>query len=125
MSTPAPLDPRLWHASAAPRRFLAATVACGVVISGCAVASAIVLARIVSRVITVPGARGLSQYAATLAVLAILWMVRSATHWLQARLAQRGASAVIADLSEQVLSAVTSRQPRQLTAQRDAAATVV
>lgn len=125
MSTRAPLDPRLWHASAAPRRFLAATVACGVVISGCAVASAIVLARIVSQAIIDPGARGLSQYAATLAVLAILWMVRSATHWLQARLAQRGASAVIADLSEQVLSAVTSRQPRQLTVQRDAAATVV
>ena len=28
-----PLDPRLWQASAAVRRFLAATVCCGVVVS--------------------------------------------------------------------------------------------
>ena len=46
-------------------------------------------------------------------------------HWLQARLGQRGASAVIADLSGQVLAAVTARQPRELAAQRDAAAVVV
>ncbi|ORA35236.1 thiol reductant ABC exporter subunit CydD [Mycobacterium branderi] len=107
------------------RRFLFATVTCGLVISGCAIASAIVLAHIVSRVITDPGARGLRQWAPMLSILLALWAVRSAAHWLQARLGQRGASAVIADLSGQVLAAVTARAPRQLAAQRDAAATVV
>lgn len=38
---------------------------------------------------------------------------------------QRGASAVIADLSGRVLDAVTARQPGELAAQRDAAAVVV
>ena len=54
-----------------------------------------------------------------------LWTVRTVTQWLQARLGQRGASAVIADLSGQVLTAMTARQPRELAAQRDAAAVVV
>ncbi|GBE67884.1 thiol reductant ABC exporter subunit CydD [Mycobacterium sp. MFM001] len=125
MTSRAPLDPRLWRESAALRRFLIATVTCGVVISGCAIASAIVLAHIVSRVITDPATRDLRQWAAMLSILLALWTVRSATHWVQARLGQRGASAVIADLSGQVLSAVTARQPRQLADQRDAAATVV
>lgn len=125
MSSRAPLDPRLWRGSAALRRFLIATVTCGVVISGCAIASAIMLAHIVSRVITDPAARDLRQWAAMLSILSALWAVRSAAHWLQARLGQRGASAVIADLSGQVLAAVTARQPRQVAVQRDAAATVV
>src|SRR6202011_3484803 len=46
-------------------------------------------------------------------------------HWLQARLGQRGASAVIADLSGQVLRNVTALSPRQLAEQRDAAGVVV
>ena len=41
------------------RRFLVAAVGCGVVISGCAIGSAIVLASIVARVITDPSARSL------------------------------------------------------------------
>jgi ATP-binding cassette, subfamily C, bacterial CydD len=60
-----------------------------------------------------------------LAILLTVWAVRTLVHWLQARLGQRGASAVIADLNGQVLAAVTARQPRQLAAQRDAAAAVV
>ena len=60
-----------------------------------------------------------------LSILLAVWAVRAVAHWLQARLGQRGASAVIADLSGQVLAAVTARQPRQLAAQRDAAAAVV
>ncbi len=54
-----------------------------------------------------------------------LWAVRTVTHWLQARLGQRGADAVITDLSGQVLTAVTARQPNELAAQRDTAAVVV
>jgi len=96
-----------------------------VVIAGCAIASAILLAHIASRVITDPAARTLSQWAPMLSILLGVWAVRAVAHWLQARLGQRGASAVIADLSGQVLTAVTARQPRQLAAQRDAAAAVV
>ncbi|MBV8290618.1 MAG: thiol reductant ABC exporter subunit CydD, partial [Mycobacterium sp.] len=107
------------------RHFLVATTVCGVVIAGCAIASAILLAHIASRVITDPAARTLSQWAPMLSILLGVWAVRAVAHWLQARLGQRGASAVIADLSGQVLTAVTARQPRQLAAQRDAAAAVV
>jgi ATP-binding cassette subfamily C protein CydD len=96
-----------------------------VLISGCAIGSAILLAHIVSRVITDPAARSLSHWAPLLSVLLAVWAVRVAAHWLQARLGQHGASTVIADLSGQVLAAVTARPPRQLAAQRDAAAVVV
>jgi ATP-binding cassette, subfamily C, bacterial CydD len=95
------------------------------VISGCAIGSAILLAHIASRVITDPAARNLHQWAPMLSILLTLWAVRAVARWLQARLGQRGASAVIADLSGQVLAAVTARQPRQLAAQRDATAAVV
>lgn len=98
---------------------------CGVVISGCAIGSAIVLASIVARVVTDPSARSLRGWAGPLSILLALWVIRTATHWLQARLGQRGASAVIADLNGQVLAAVTARQPNELAAQRDAAAVVV
>jgi len=95
------------------------------VIAGCAIGSAILLAHIASRVITDPAARDLGQWAPMLSILLAVWVVRAVANWLQARLGQRGASAVIADLSGQVLTAVTARQPRQLAAQRDAAAVVV
>jgi ATP-binding cassette, subfamily C, bacterial CydD len=119
------LDPRLWRASAALRRYLVATVGCGVVISGCAIGSAIVLAGIVARAVGASSSRGLGAWLGPLSILLALWVVRTVTHWLQARLGQRGASAVIADLSGQVLAAVTARQPSELAAQRDAAAVVV
>jgi ATP-binding cassette, subfamily C, bacterial CydD len=95
------------------------------VISGCAIASAILLAHIASRVITGPSVRHLREWAPLLSILLAVWAVRTVARWLQARLGQCGASAVIADLSAQVLAAVTARQPRQLAAQRDAAATLV
>jgi len=119
------VDPRLWRASTALRRYLIAAVACGLVISGCSIGSAIVLASIVARVVSDPSARNLHPWLGPLSILLALWVVRTATSWLQARLGQRGASAVIADLSGQVLTAVTARQPNQLAAERDAAAVVV
>jgi ATP-binding cassette subfamily C protein CydD len=60
-----------------------------------------------------------------LSLLLALWAIRTVAHWLQARLGQRGASALIADLSGQVLTAVTARQPNVVAAQRDSAAVVV
>jgi ATP-binding cassette, subfamily C, bacterial CydD len=100
-------------------------VGCGVVISGCAIGSAIVLASVVAHIITDPSARNLHAFLTPLAILLALWVVRTLTHWLQARLGQRGATAVIADLNRQVLEAVTGRQPNELAAQRDDAAVVV
>jgi ATP-binding cassette, subfamily C, bacterial CydD len=96
-----------------------------VVISGCAIGSAILLAHIASRVITDPAARNLAHWTPMLSILLAVWGVRAVAHWMQARLGQHGASAVIADLSGQVLTAVTARQPRQLAAHRDDAAAVV
>lgn len=119
-----PVDPRLWRASAAMRRFLVATTAYGVLISGCTIASAVVLADIVARVITDPGQRSLDRIATSLSILLSLWAVRTIAHWRQGRLAQRGASDVIADLSHQVLRAATSLPPRQL-AERHAEAAVL
>jgi ATP-binding cassette, subfamily C, bacterial CydD len=119
------VDPRLWRASTALRRYLFAAVACGVVISGCAIGSAVVLASIVAEVVSNPAVRGLHQWLGPLSILLALWAVRAATAWVQARLGQRGASAVIADLNGQVLAAVTAREPRRLAAERDAAAVVV
>lgn len=107
------------------RRYLVAAVGCGVLISGCAIGSAIVLAGVVARILGDPAARSLRVLLIPLSILLALWAIRALTHWLQARLGQRGASAVIADLSGQVLSAVTARQPGELAAQRDAAAVVV
>lgn len=95
------------------------------VISGCAIASAIVLARIVSGVVIDPSTRSVAHWSPLLAVLVVLWTVRTAVHWAQARLGQRGAGAVIAELSGQVLAAVTARSPGRLAAERDAAAVVV
>jgi ATP-binding cassette, subfamily C, bacterial CydD len=98
-------------------------VGCGVVISGCAIGSAIVLASVVARVIADPAARGSCW--GSLSILLALFVGRAVTHWLQARLGQRGASAVIADLNGEVLKAVTARQPSELAALRDDAAIVV
>ncbi len=121
----APLDPRLWRASAAVRRFLIASVCCGVVISGAAIASAVVLAHIVAGVITDPATRTLAHWTSWLLILFGLWAIRVAAQFVQVRLSQRGASATIADLGGQVLRSVTSAEPRQLAQQRDDAAFVV
>ena len=95
------------------------------VISGATIASAVLLAHILAGVMTDPSARTLGHWVFPLAALAGLWSVRVATHWLQAHLAQRGATAVIADLGGQVLRSVTALPPRQLAEQRDDAAVVV
>ncbi|MEB4211831.1 thiol reductant ABC exporter subunit CydD [Mycobacterium sp. 94-17] len=107
------------------RRYLVAAVGCGVLISGCAIGSAIVLARIVARAVADPAARNLHVFWGPLSILLALWLVRALTHWLQARLGQRGAGAVISELSGRVLAAVTARAPGELAAQRDSAAVVV
>ncbi|HKP44457.1 thiol reductant ABC exporter subunit CydD [Mycobacterium sp.] len=107
------------------RRFLAASVACGVVISGTTIASAVVLAQIVAGVITDPATRSVAHWAGPLWILVSLWTIRTLAHWVQGRLSQRGATAVIAELAGQVLRTVTALPPRRLAAERDSAATVI
>ncbi|WP_198538816.1 thiol reductant ABC exporter subunit CydD [Mycolicibacterium wolinskyi] len=105
------------------RRYLVAAVACGVAIAGTTIASAVVLAHIVSGVVTNPN--GPADWAGELVTLAALWLLRTLAQWLQGRLSQRGATVVIGELSSQVLRSVTARPPRDLAAERDAAAVVV
>ncbi len=107
------------------RRFLVSTTACGVLISCCTIASSVVLADILARVITDPGARSLHGLLGPVSILLSLWIFRTLITWQQGRLAQRGASAVIADLSRSVLTATASLSPRQLAAARDDAAILV
>lgn len=107
------------------RRFLVATTACGVLIAACTIASAVVLASVVARVVTDPASRSVAALGGPLVILLVLWTVRTLVHWKEGTLAQRGASAVIADLTDQVLTTATSLPPRELAAQRDDAAVVV
>ncbi|MDV3135533.1 thiol reductant ABC exporter subunit CydD [Mycobacterium sp. 29Ha] len=107
------------------RRFLVSSTACGVLIAGATIASAVVLADIAARVITDPDARSLSRLAGPLSILVLLWTFRTVVTWRQGRLAQRGASEVIADISRSVLAATTALPPRQFTRHRDDAAILV
>jgi ATP-binding cassette subfamily C protein CydD len=107
------------------RRYLVGTTACGVLISACAIASAVVLAQIVAGVINDPVDRSMTRIATPVSILLLLWTIRTLTQWQQGRLAQSGSSAVIADLSRQVLTSTTSLSPRRLAERRDDAAVLV
>jgi ATP-binding cassette subfamily C protein CydD len=104
------------------RRHVAASVCCGVVIAGCAIASAVLLAHVIAGVITDPASRTVSHWAKALWILLALWVVRAAAQWLQARLSQRGATTVIAEFNERVLTTVCALPPAELAAKRDDAA---
>ncbi|MCV7212234.1 thiol reductant ABC exporter subunit CydD [Mycolicibacterium canariasense] len=107
------------------RRYLAASVACGALISAATVASAWVLAHIVAGVITDPATRSLSHWSGQLSILVALWIIRSAGSWLQARMSQRAATAVIGELSAGVLHSVTERTPQDLVAVRAESAVIL
>jgi ATP-binding cassette, subfamily C, bacterial CydD len=84
----------LLRATGAMRRYLVASVACGVVITGTAIASAVVLAHIVAGIVTEPASRTLAHWAPSLSILVVLWTVRCAAQWAQGRLSQRGATPI-------------------------------
>ncbi|MCW2690366.1 MAG: cydD [Mycobacterium sp.] len=107
------------------RRYLCASVACGIGIAGATIASAVLLAHIVAAIVTDPATRYVGYWTLPLSILLALWAVRALVGWLQGRLSQHSASAVIADLAGQVLRTVTALPPRQLAEQRDTAATLV
>jgi ATP-binding cassette, subfamily C, bacterial CydD len=115
----------LWRASPAMRRYLVASVACGVAITGATLAAAVMLAQIVSGIITDPASRTVAHWLPSVTALLALWLFRMLAQWVQGRLSQRGATAVIGELSARVLRTVTALPPRQLAAERDAAAVVV
>ncbi|WP_445170617.1 thiol reductant ABC exporter subunit CydD [Mycolicibacterium sp. Dal123E01] len=102
-----------------------ATVGCGTLIAGCAIASAVVLGHLVAGVITDPATRSIGYWRTDLVILAMLWLIRAVVQWMQGRLGQRGASAVIADLAGQVLRTVTALPPAVRHGKRDDAATVI
>jgi ATP-binding cassette, subfamily C, bacterial CydD len=107
------------------RRHLAASACCGVVIAASALATAVLLARLVAGMVSEPGTRTVAHWAPTLLLLLGIWTVRVLAQWVQGRLSQRGATVAIAQLAERVLVAVTSRSPRRLAAERDEAALLV
>lgn len=75
---------RRFPATTAMRRHLAASVWCGLLISGSAIASAVLLAHLVAGVITDENSRTVAHWAPTLSILLGLWTVRVLTQWLQA-----------------------------------------
>ncbi|WP_313673687.1 thiol reductant ABC exporter subunit CydD [Mycolicibacterium sp.] len=107
------------------RGYLFGAVGCGLLIAGSAIAAAVVLGHLVAGVITDPATRSIAYWRSSLLLLVVLWSVRAVAQWLQARLGQRGASAVIADLSGLVLRRVTALPPNELAVRRDEAATVI
>lgn len=102
------------------RRHLAATVGSGVVIAAATLAAAVVTAQVVAGVITTRAP--LSHWIPQLLALAALWSLRAGAQWWQARLGQHGATAMIADLDAQVLTAVTALPPHRRQAVHDEAA---
>lgn len=107
------------------RRYLVASVAGSAIITAATIGAAVVLAQIVAGVITDPSARTVAQWADQLWILLALWTVRVVAHWWQGKLSQHAATAVIAELSTQVLRTVTAAAPRELATLRDDAAVVV
>lgn len=107
------------------RRYLAAAVLCGAVISAATIAGACLLARVVAGIITDPGTRTLGSWSTELAILAGVWAARVVAQHLQAGLSQRAATAVIGELSADVLRTVTAMPPQRLQQVRDEATVVV
>ena len=109
-------------ATAAMRRHLVASVACGVVVAGSTIVGAVLLAHLVAGVVTDDAPRTVAHWAPTLWSLLGTWVIRVIAQWLQARLGQHGATAVIGELNERVLATVTAVPPRELATVRDDAA---
>lgn len=107
------------------RGYLFGAVGCGLLIAASTIGAAVVLGHLVAGLITDPSTRSIGYWRSSLLILAALWAVRALGQWLQARLGQRGASAVIADLSGQVLRSVTALPPSELAVRRSDAATVI
>ncbi|MGL5443921.1 MAG: thiol reductant ABC exporter subunit CydD, partial [[Mycobacterium] stephanolepidis] len=120
-SRSAPVDPRLWRRSAPARRYLILTVLCELVMTACTLTIAVVLARALALLITDPASRDMAHMGQPMAILIVLWMVRAGAQGIQTRFSERGATGVIADLDDQLLSTIAEAQPRDLEQFRDSA----
>ena len=124
-SRSAPVDPRLWRRSAPARRYLILTVLCELVMTACTLTIAVVLARALALLITDPASRDMAHMGQPMTFLVVLWTLRAAAQGVQTRFSERGATGVIADLDDQLLSAIAEAQPRDLEQFRDSATTVL
>lgn len=106
-------------------RQLAASVCCGVINSGAAIAGAVMLAHVLAGIVTDPSARTLTHWTPPLLILLGVWIIRVLAQWAQARLSQREATAVIADLNRRLLTDVSSLPPREILAKRGEAAVLL
>lgn len=107
------------------RRYLIASVICGVSIACATIGGAVVLGHLVAGIITDPSARTLTHWRSALLTLLVLWSVRTLSVWAQGRLSQRAASTAIADLGGQVLRKTTELPLAELATRRGAATTLV
>ncbi|AKC41379.1 ABC transporter ATP-binding protein [Mycobacteroides chelonae] len=98
---------------------------CELVMTACTLTSAVVLARALALLITDPASRDMAHMGQPMTILVVLWMLRAAAQGVQARFSERGATGVIADLDDQLLSTIAEAQPRDLEQFRDSATTVL
>ncbi|QBS42751.1 ABC transporter ATP-binding protein/permease [Nocardia sp. CS682] len=120
-----PVDPRLWRYARSARRYLVLSVALSVVITGSIVVAAVMLARVLSGVVTDPGQRSLGAWTTELLVLTLTIACRALATWLQSRLAHRAGAGVVAELETAVLTAGARLPPRELETRRTELAVVV
>ncbi|WP_194833910.1 ABC transporter ATP-binding protein/permease [Nocardia sp. XZ_19_369] len=120
-----PVDPRLWRYARSARRYLVLSVALSVVITGSIVVAAVMLARVLSGVVTDPGQRSLGAWTTELLVLTLAIACRVLATWLQSRLAHRAGAGVVAELETAVLTAGARLPPRELETRRTELAVVV
>lgn len=107
------------------RRYLAASIGCGVVLAFSTIGTAIALGHMVAGIVTDPTTRTITHWRTSVLILAALWVVRVATIWVQGRLSQHAAAAAITEISGDVLRAVTALPSNVMAGRRDAAAVLV
>ncbi|AHK28593.1 thiol reductant ABC exporter subunit CydD [Rhodococcus opacus] len=119
-----PVDPRLWHYSAAARGYLVLTVALSIVNVAMVIVSALMIGRVLGGII-VDDDTDLGRWSTELVMLAGAVGVRVLGTWLQSRFAHRSATRVVAELKREVLGVATRLRPRELDPRRDEIATVL
>ncbi|GAA2054464.1 thiol reductant ABC exporter subunit CydD [Williamsia deligens] len=124
----APVDPRLLRTSSAAIRSMVVTALAGVVSSATVVVGAVMVAAIVSDLVTDPATRSVGAQRTHLVVLLVVIAVRAATAIVHERVAQRAATATIAELRDRALRSLTDparTRPRELQRTRADALTVL
>ncbi|WP_067670125.1 thiol reductant ABC exporter subunit CydD [Nocardia miyunensis] len=113
-----PVDPRLWRYAHSARRYLVVSVGLSLVMTGCIVVAASMLARVLAGVITDPARRALGSWAVEIAVFAVAIGCRGVATWWQSRLAHRAGAQVVAELEQAVLATGAGLAPRELDSRR-------